>query len=295
MECAACGATALQPHRSVAGEIGAQGLVPTIDRYGAALGDIARCERCGHMQVDPMPAPETLAEAYARAASDAYIAEEPGQRATARRALAGIERYTNGPGRLLDIGCWVGFLLAEARDRGWRATGIEPSAFASTYARERLRLEVLTADLRSAPLDGRVFDAVAMADVIEHLLAPQEELGTVRELLAPGGLVWLAIPDAGSPVARVLGPRWWSILPTHVQYFTRDSIAVLLERCGFEVLDVATAPKAFTVRYYLERIAGYSRPLSRLLTRAADAARVADRIWAPDFRDRMSVIARRAG
>ena len=77
----------------------------------------------------------------------------------------------------------------------------------------------------------------------------------MRDLLAPGGLVWLAIPDAGSRVARVLGRRWWSVLPTHVQYFTRDSIAVLLERCGFEVLDVATAPKAFTVRYYLERIA----------------------------------------
>jgi SAM-dependent methyltransferase len=293
MECAACGATALAPHLSVAAEMGAQGLVPTTDRYGAALGDIVRCERCGHMQVDPMPAPETLAEEYARAASDAYIGEEAGQRVTARQALDRIERYTARSPRLLDVGCWVGFLLAEARQRGWQATGIEPSVFASGYARERLGLEVLTADLSSAPLEGRVFDAVAMADVIEHLRAPDEELAIVRELLAPGGLVWLAIPDAGSRVARVLGRRWWSVLPTHVQYFTRDSIAVLLERCGFEVLDVATAPKAFTVRYYLERIAGYSRPLSRLLTRAADAAGVADRICAPDFRDRISVIARR--
>ena len=276
----------------MAGEIGGDGLIPTTDRYGAALGDIARCKRCGHMQVDPMPAAQTLAREYAQAASEAYIEEEAGQRATARRALVRIERFAERPGRLLDVGCWVGFLLAEARERGWRGTGIEPSAFASGYARERLGLEVLTGELGSVPLNGRVFDAVAMADVIEHLRAPHEELMTIGELLAPGGLVWLAIPDAGSSVARALGPRWWSILPTHVQYFTRNSIAILLERCGFQVLDVATAPKAFTVRYYLERVAGYSRPLSRMLIRGAGAAGVADRIWAPDFRDRMSVIAR---
>ena len=61
-------------------------------------------------------------------------------------------------------------------------------------------------------------------------------------------------------MARALGRRWWSVLPTHVQYFTRGSISELLRRGGFDVLEVHTAPKAFTVRYYLERIGGYSPP-----------------------------------
>ena len=55
---------------------------------------------------------------------------------------------------------------------------------------------------------------------------------------------------------------------------------------------VSTAPKAFSVRYYLDRIGGYSRPLAGGLVSAASAAGVADRMWAPDFRDRMAVIAR---
>jgi hypothetical protein len=55
---------------------------------------------------------------------------------------------------------------------------------------------------------------------------------------------------------------------------------------------VATAPKSFTVRYYLERIGGYSPPLARALVGAATAAGIAERIWAPDFRDRMGVVAR---
>jgi len=128
--------------------------------------------------------------------------------------------------------------------------------------------------------------------VIEHLTNPGEALDRIRSLLAPGGVVWLAIPDAGSRLARLMGRRWWSVIPTHVQYFTRGSIATLLRRHGFAVLELSTAPKAFTIEYYLGRIEGYSPALARGLTRIAQATGQADRIWAPDFRDRMGVIAR---
>jgi hypothetical protein len=89
-----------------------------------------------------------------------------------------------------------------------------------------------------------------------------------------------------------MGARWWSVLPTHVQYFTRSSLVTLLGRHGWEVLEVGTAPKAFSVRYYLGRIGGYSPPAARALIRGAEAVGVAERMWAPDFRDRMGVIAR---
>jgi hypothetical protein len=102
----------------------------------------------------------------------------------------------------------------------------------------------------------------------------------------------MALPDAGSLVARGLRARWWSVIPTHVQFFTRRSIRTLLEREGWTVLAIETAPKAFSVRYYLERIGGYSPPLARALVRAARSARLAERMWAPDFRDRMAVVAR---
>jgi SAM-dependent methyltransferase len=265
-------------------------LIPTTDRFGTALADIARCRACGHMQLVPMPAAADLSEAYGEAASEAYVEEEPGQRETARRIIAILERHASR-GALLDLGCWVGFLLSEAERSGWRTQGVEPSAFASAYARDRLGLDVITAELLDAGLPGR-FDAVFMGDVIEHLPDPAAALARVQELLAPGGALALALPDAGSRVARVLGRRWWSVIPTHVQYFTRASIARLLERGGYEVLEIRTAPKAFTVRYYLGRIGGYSRPLARLLVRLAEVLRLADRMWAPDFRDRMLVIAR---
>ena len=270
--------------------MGSDGLIPSTDQFGTALADIVRCVSCGHMQLDPMPSASMLAAAYSDAASEDYIDEQIGQRATARASLRLIERYAR-PGRLLDLGCWVGFLMAEARDRGWEPLGVEPSGFAAAFARERLGLEVINEGVFEANLPSGAFSAVVLGDVIEHLTDPRTALERIRSLLAPGGVIWLALPDAGSRVARVLGRRWWSVIPTHVQYFTRGSIATLLGRAGFEVLEISTAPKAFTVGYYLGRIGGYSPPLGRALVGAAGALGVRDRLWAPDFRDRMQVIA----
>lgn len=289
--CAACGATGLRPHLMVAGDAGPAGLIPSTKRFGTALSDIVRCPSCGHMQLSQLPSDALLAGAYADARSSDYVEEEPGQRATARGALALIERHV-ARGRVLDLGCWVGFLLDEARIRGWETVGVEPSAFASAFARERLRLDVRTADLLSASLEPASFDAVVLGDVIEHLPDPGGALDRITSLAAPGAVVYLALPDAGSRVARALGSRWWSVIPTHVQYFTRHSLRTLLARHGWETLELRTAPKAFTVRYYLGRVGGYSEGLARALVGAADRVGLGDRLWAPDFRDRMAVVAR---
>jgi hypothetical protein len=70
------------------------------------------------------------------------------------------------------------------------------------------------------------------------------------------------------------------------------SLTRLLARSGFVPEWVGTAPKAFSVRYYLERLEGYSPPLASASVHAAGAAGLADRLVCPDFRDRMAVVAR---
>jgi 2-polyprenyl-3-methyl-5-hydroxy-6-metoxy-1,4-benzoquinol methylase len=251
-----------------------------------------RCSVCGHGQVAEFPAEVELEEAYAEVDEGAYLDEERGQRATARRALEQIERRVQR-GALCDIGCWVGFLVSEAERRGWQAQGVEPADFAASFARERLGVSVQTATLEGADLQSGGFDALVMADVVEHLPEPGAALDRASELLRPGGVLFLALPDAGGLVARALGARWWSVVPTHVHYFTRPSLTLLLARHGFKVEWVDTAPKAFTVRYYLERLEGYSKPLAHGAVVAAERLGVGDRLVWPDFRDRMAVVARR--
>lgn len=290
--CAACGGERLQPHWQIRGFTGRAGLIPTTDEYGTALADVVRCRGCGHMQLARFPSEEFLSSGYQEAESVAYVEEESGQRLTAARALAQIERW-HAVGSLLDLGCWVGFLMAEARKRGWETAGVEPSRFASAYAREVLGLSVHEADLFGADLGGKRFDAIALHDVIEHLPSPGPALDHVHRFAASDAVIHLTLPDAGSRLARAMRWRWWSVIPTHVHYFTRHSITILLQRHGWHVQEITTAPKAFTVGYYLRRLAGYSPALSRRAVGVAARAQVVNRVWAPDFRDRMAVIARR--
>ncbi|MEA2296426.1 MAG: hypothetical protein QOE86_4065, partial [Solirubrobacteraceae bacterium] len=256
--CAACDGRDLVAHLEVAHALDQRGLVPTTDAYGTALDDIVRCTACGHMQLANLPAEADLLELYEDAASHHYVSEEDGQRHTARQTLALIARHAAGPHppRLLDLGCWVGFLLAEARERGWEVTGVEPSTFAAAYARDRLGLPVQHADLFTADLPDGDFDVVVLGDVIEHLPDPAAALERIGALLAPDGVLFMALPDAGSTVARRMGRRWWSVIPTHVQYFTRPSMVALLRRTGYTPLAMVTAPKTFSVRYYLWRLSG---------------------------------------
>ena len=63
---------------------------------------------------------------------------------------------------------------------------------------------------------------------------------------------------------------------------------------GFEPLVTSTHAKVFTARYYAERFGGYDDRVAALLERALDGVGLSDQLVAPDLRDRMQVLARRA-
>jgi hypothetical protein len=83
------------------------------------------------------------------------------------------------------------------------------------------------------------------------------------------------------------------VIPTHVHYFTPASLFLALSRAGLAPRERRTDPKVFSVRYHLDRLRGYAPPVARALVGAAAAAGVADRMVAPDFGDRLAVVAAR--
>ena len=177
-----------------------------------------------------------------------------------------------------------------AGERGWDAVGVEPSVWAARHARER-GLDVVEGELLDAPFEKSSFDAIVATDVLEHLPNPSAVIERFAELLVPGGVLYVAVPDAGSRLARVMGRRWWAVLPMHVQYFTRSSMRLLLARHGFEVSHIATHPKLFSTRYYAHRAASYLPLGGTVIERLVARSRRADRLISPDFRDRMEVVA----
>jgi SAM-dependent methyltransferase len=269
---------------------------PSADQFGVRVGASTVCVTCTHGWVvldegcSPRERDAIWSATYAEALDSVTLEEEDGQRRTAALGLDAIERHV-ARGVLLDVGCWTGSFLEAAHARGWRASGVEPSRWAATYARTR-GLDVRQGTVADIELADGSVDAVVFADVLEHLFDPLAALQEARRVIGDGGAVLVTVPDAGSVIARMLGRRWWSVLPMHVQYFTKQSMTALFERAGFRVVEQSTHPKTFTVRYYAGRLGAFV-PVTRPILERATRGAFGDRLVAPNFGDRMMMVGRR--
>lgn len=161
-----------------------------------------------------------------------YLGQEKERRAGARRRLWLMRRRTPRSGRLLDVGCAMGFFLAEAR-RYYEPHGVEISGYSSRVARERFGLDVFTGTLQEAGFPGNSFDVITMWDVVEHLADPKAVLSEAARILRPGGSLVLTTGDIGSAYARRAGARWHLLEPPwHLYYFSRTTMTTMAESVG---------------------------------------------------------------
>jgi 2-polyprenyl-3-methyl-5-hydroxy-6-metoxy-1,4-benzoquinol methylase len=152
-------------------------------------------------------------------------------------------------GRALEIGCGAGANLAEVKKRfpACHTTGVELRADAAQVAKDTGRADnVVHGDVLDA---GQVafthaqFDLVICSHVLEHLAQPQLLLARVRDWLAPGGQVLVALPNVRH--ASVLLDLVWrgdfryqaaGILDhTHLRFYTRKSATRFLMECGWRI------------------------------------------------------------
>lgn len=249
-----------------------------------------RCRGCGLVLANPRLPSQDLTRLYREMEDPDYVTETPWRRMTADRVMARLETYLS-PGRLLDAGCFTGVLLEAAQDRGWETVGVEPSHWAAAIA-EKNKLTVLNCTLEEAGLPDGSFDAIVLADVIEHVVAPNETLKVVHRLLKPGGVLWMTTPNVESLLARVMGRRWYGFSLAHLYYFSPRSLSLLLARSGMEPRDLSTYGRWFTLEYWLSRASCYGPLFSLpawLLARLGGGQRP---IYL-DLRDQMQVFARK--
>jgi 2-polyprenyl-3-methyl-5-hydroxy-6-metoxy-1,4-benzoquinol methylase len=142
--------------------------------------------------------------------------------------------------RYLDVGCSTGFVVEAARAAGWTAIGVDLNPSAIEFGRSR-GLDLRTIDLEQAGFEPESFDAVSLFDVLEHLIDPVRTLGACARLLAPGGIVFLYVPNYDSASRLLMGKDAHFIWPTHhLNYYTPKTITDLLRRERFEPVYVAT-------------------------------------------------------
>jgi hypothetical protein len=197
-----------------------------------------------------------------------YLANEVGWRRMARRKLGLLRRSAPSGRVLLDVGSATGFFVHEASMAGWEATGIEPSSWAASYARDRLGVDVTYGTLDDA--HGDKVDVLTAWEVIEHVTDPYAFLRKSHSLLHPTGVLALSTPVTDTLVPRALGQHWigWDKVPEHQSFFSRRSLHALLSRSGFSVVSLHLTPVSVSLSYLLDRlwvqITGHSRNFSRL-------------------------------
>ncbi len=137
------------------------------------------------------------------------------------------------PGRVLDVGCGLGFFLS-AVDSQWEKHGVELSHFAAAHAQQFAKVH--NGDLQSAAYPDDYFDVIMLYHVIEHMNDPVMEIEEIFRVLKPGGTLVIGAPNFDSACARRFGERYRMLHdPTHITLFSRESLDRFLWDHGFFV------------------------------------------------------------
>jgi len=292
--CPLCGNSLFAPLRSRTGSVHSK------------MASLHRCRTCGLVSVREMPPADALRDVYGEAyfrnarsdevGYDDYEADRYCISRTADRRLDMIEWHTSHRGRLLDVGCALGFFVEAASRRGWAAEGLDISEHATSYAREVLGVEARTGTLHTAGYEPGTFDVITAWDVIEHVPDPVAELRYMRTLLREGGLLVLSTPDIGSRVAKLTGSRWmgFKLAEEHLVYFDRNTLTLALAQGGFEVERLKPIGKDVSLEFFTRRLRLYAGPVAWAMEKLIGALRLSRVTVYANPRDILMAIARKA-
>lgn len=139
--------------------------------------------------------------------------------------------------RIVDVGCANGGFINALRNLGYtRACGIDPSPSCVRFIRESLHAEAWVGFVDQVPEGAGPFDGVVFSHVLEHLPHPSAALSMARQHLAPGGLVYVEVPD-GARYKNFLTAPFQEFNTEHINHFSQTTLRTLLEREGFAVVE----------------------------------------------------------
>jgi 2-polyprenyl-3-methyl-5-hydroxy-6-metoxy-1,4-benzoquinol methylase len=143
--------------------------------------------------------------------------------------------YVNSlkPGRLLDVGCGLGFFISGVSE-GWERHGQEVSKPCADHAAQYC--SAFQGTLEAAAYPESYFDVVVSMSVVEHIPDPVPTIREMWRVLKPGGKLVLRTPNFDSGAARRFGANYRLLqTPGHVTLFSDMSLARLLHDVGFDV------------------------------------------------------------
>ena len=213
------------------------------------------CVACETMYISPRPTPEILEMYYSTSENYAYWnahifpASEDARRERifrprAERVVEFCERYGVPRGTLLEVGAGFGTFCEEVRrlDFFKRLVAVEPTPDLAETCRRR-GLEVIEKPIEQIEFEEQAVDVIVSFEAIEHMFSPGDFVRQASRILSPEGLLILTCPSAKGFDVVVLEAASDTVDPEHLNYFHPASLSLLVESCGFRVLEVQTPGK----------------------------------------------------
>ncbi|MBW6499463.1 MAG: class I SAM-dependent methyltransferase [Bacteroidales bacterium] len=162
-----------------------------------------------------------------------------GQRTDLYRHILHLLEGYQKPGSLLDAGCGCGFFLKEAKESGWKVAGVDTSRKSIAFATTLVGDGTFFDSLDDVPANSH-FDVITMINVLDHMTDAFRQLQKAKDLLSPGGVLYLRFPSGSFHSFFV---RLALMLPSkqcmnrflvfHEYAFTPWAITRILDEMGF--------------------------------------------------------------
>ncbi len=226
--------------------------------------DVLFCKTCGLGKTDPFLDQKKLKGIYS---SSVYREDDSTRFFGPVEKIIGffrtgrckrVERFSmadanGGKGRILDVGCGRGDFLALMSGRGWDSTGLEMDKRILKRGKNRDGVSLRVGGLEDVKFPDAHFNAITFWHVFEHLRNPDWALKECHRVLKPGGLLVIAVPNAGSLQARLAGRSWFHLDPPyHLYHYSLKNLKSLLDKNGFEVVNVKHLSLEFNPYGYIQ-------------------------------------------
>ncbi len=211
-----------------------------------------RCSECGFIFTQDHPDERSAGKYYD---SDEYVSHDDNadgltnriyrfaREIMLKRKRAIVANVTGlRKGSLLDTGCGTGHFAGEMKRAGWKVTGIEPNRKAREYARARFGFETLDPG-EISQLEQNSFDCITLWHVLEHFHDLENYMAVLKDLLKPGGVVVVALPNSDSFDCNYYREFWAAYdVPRHLWHFNPRSFREFSEKSGFLLTAIKSLP-----------------------------------------------------
>jgi hypothetical protein len=197
--------------------------------------ELLLCESCNHVQLLNQVNPKTL--------YDSSYSFKTSLSATARQGTGAFLDFLNqvrGDKKfncVLDVGCNDLFLINELKGYGKWRVGIDPIWASQDFKNEDSDVLVIGDSVESADLQSLLpakADLVVCRHTLEHIFDPRPVIEKILDNSVDDSLYVFEIPCFDLLLER---NRIDQVFHEHLQYFTRGSIAKLIDVCGAELID----------------------------------------------------------